>query len=385
MQQIHQLDKRYFKGLEGQYDFELQFRIEQEGEEDYVVRNHQNSFMSRSVSADITLEAGKYFVLMKITASKNKSEPAEDVIKKNANTRREKLVQIGRSYDLAHAKAQEPESQKDEKERKEREAASKATEKQKLREKTEAKLRKEWSKNKKRAARDRRAEQKASRARARREAKKDKESGEDELPDGIPPEETNVEDIEVENDEPEGNQQDEPESENPKPADDEVENDEPGGTQQDEPESENPEPAGDKVKDYELDDMQPESSKNNIVDGDVNGDLIENPKDGGSHTEPGAPNESDTDSFCDFEFDSEIDMPSGEETESDDDFNFGYDELDDEDPDSDPWNAVCVVGLRVYSKDPNISLQVIKPTDEEDVQPPLDCDDPAVAAMKGPN
>lgn len=34
-----QLDERYFKGLEGQYRFELSFRLHKSGEEDYVVRS----------------------------------------------------------------------------------------------------------------------------------------------------------------------------------------------------------------------------------------------------------------------------------------------------------------------------------------------------------
>lgn len=31
-----------------------------------------------------------------------------------------------------------------------------------------------------------------------------------------------------------------------------------------------------------------------------------------------------------------------------------------------PWNAVCVLGLRVYSKDPEVSIRLIKPKDAEE-------------------
>ncbi|KAL9043921.1 MAG: hypothetical protein Q9214_002907, partial [Letrouitia sp. 1 TL-2023] len=48
----------------------------------------------------------------------------------------------------------------------------------------------------------------------------------------------------------------------------------------------------------------------------------------------------------------------------------------------DPWNAVCVVGLRVYSKDKGLSVEVVRPKHEEDeADTPLDLDD----ASKGAN
>jgi hypothetical protein len=39
----------------------------------------------------------------------------------------------------------------------------------------------------------------------------------------------------------------------------------------------------------------------------------------------------------------------------------------------DPWNAVCVVGLRVYSKDPDLRIKVVMPGEGE--KPGLDIDD----------
>lgn len=42
---------------------------------------------------------------------------------------------------------------------------------------------------------------------------------------------------------------------------------------------------------------------------------------------------------------------------------------------NDPWNAVCVVGLRVYSKDEGLSVLIVRPKSEEEEDTPLDLDD----------
>ncbi|KAI9835878.1 MAG: hypothetical protein M1819_001776 [Sarea resinae] len=107
---LSQLDERYFIGLEGQYTFQLQFRVHKEGEEDYLVRSHGNYCMSRSVSTELTLEAGKYSVLMKVAATRYRECPTPDeVIRDTCRGRRDKLLQTGLSYDLAHAKVQRKE------------------------------------------------------------------------------------------------------------------------------------------------------------------------------------------------------------------------------------------------------------------------------------
>lgn len=54
-----------------------------------------------------------------------------------------------------------------------------------------------------------------------------------------------------------------------------------------------------------------------------------------------------------------------------------YDEVE-----HDPWNAVCVVGLRVYSKDPDLSIEIVSPKMDNDAEAPLDLDDPAAGATK---
>ena len=58
--------------------------------------------------------------------------------------------------------------------------------------------------------------------------------------------------------------------------------------------------------------------------------------------------------------------------------------VDDDDPDyaefaNDPWNAVCVVGLRVFSKNSGVCVGVVRPKNGEDdeEETPLDLDDPS--------
>ncbi|KAI9746078.1 MAG: hypothetical protein M1818_000759 [Claussenomyces sp. TS43310] len=104
---LSQLDERYFQGLVGQYNFELSFRIHRAGEEDYIMRTLGEMLDARSASVELDLEAGKYEVRLRITGTRHdKADKVEDVIKSNWLGRRDKLLQTGLSYDLAHAKAQ---------------------------------------------------------------------------------------------------------------------------------------------------------------------------------------------------------------------------------------------------------------------------------------
>lgn len=104
---LSQLDDRYFRGLEGKYDYKLQFRVQKDGVEDpndYVARSRLNYELIRSVNVEIDLEANStYTVLIKVEAYKNGREDVEAVIQNNIR-RREKVTQIGMSYDLAHQK-----------------------------------------------------------------------------------------------------------------------------------------------------------------------------------------------------------------------------------------------------------------------------------------
>ena len=104
---LSQLDDRYFRGLKGQYDFQLSFRLHEAGQEDYIIRTQGSYYDQRSVSVELELEAGEYEVRLKISALRNRdADKVEDVVRTNWLARREKLLEIGLSYDLAHAKGQ---------------------------------------------------------------------------------------------------------------------------------------------------------------------------------------------------------------------------------------------------------------------------------------
>lgn len=143
---LTQLDERYFVGLEGQYDFNLQFLLQEAGSDEHICRvRPAHEWERRSVSCELTLEPGKYEVLPKIVASrKNKGRDVEDVVRGWADKNPTKLRQIGMQYDLAHAKGGVPdedsivskkreEKKKKEEEKKKREKAKKEKEKAKKR------------------------------------------------------------------------------------------------------------------------------------------------------------------------------------------------------------------------------------------------------------
>lgn len=74
--------------------------------------------MNRSATTELDLEAGQYLVMVKITASRNKAMTTpEEVVKKTCQTRPEKLMAVGLSYDLAHAKGHLKDSELERKER----------------------------------------------------------------------------------------------------------------------------------------------------------------------------------------------------------------------------------------------------------------------------
>jgi hypothetical protein len=108
---LSQLDGRYFEGLHGQYIFQLHFRLHHKNRpdaEDYIVRSHGNYFMRRSVSVDIPkLSASCYTVYVKVTAERDRTLPSvEDVVKAECKDMEdnEKLARVGQQYDQAYSK-----------------------------------------------------------------------------------------------------------------------------------------------------------------------------------------------------------------------------------------------------------------------------------------
>lgn len=108
---LSQLDNRYYKGLHGQYNFRLHFRLHEQGRadgEDYIVRSHGNYLMDRSVSIELPcMEPGKYSVFVSVVGERDTDmSTVEDVVKRECKQRsdHEKLASVGYAYDLAHAK-----------------------------------------------------------------------------------------------------------------------------------------------------------------------------------------------------------------------------------------------------------------------------------------
>lgn len=102
---LSQLDSRYFQGLEGKYDYRLQFRISKsDNEDDYIARSKPNYELDRSTNVELYLKQGTYTVLIKVEALDYERDSPEEVIKVNLPHRKEKVTTIGRLYDLAHQK-----------------------------------------------------------------------------------------------------------------------------------------------------------------------------------------------------------------------------------------------------------------------------------------
>jgi hypothetical protein len=106
---LSQLDDRYFKGLQGKYNFTLQFRVQKDSQDDdeYLARCKLNYELVRSVNVELPLAKGTYTVLVKVEAFSTGRDDVEKVIRNNIG-RRDKVTQIGKLYDLAHEKGQLP-------------------------------------------------------------------------------------------------------------------------------------------------------------------------------------------------------------------------------------------------------------------------------------
>ncbi|KAM3508699.1 hypothetical protein MY11210_006618 [Beauveria gryllotalpidicola] len=96
---LSQLDDRYFRGLEGQYMFQLSFRVHKAGYEGYIVRSEPALLFLRSANVELELDAGAYEVA---------------TIRKWAKAKRDKVSRIGKSYDLAHSRGRIVESKEEE-------------------------------------------------------------------------------------------------------------------------------------------------------------------------------------------------------------------------------------------------------------------------------
>ncbi|KAH7348683.1 hypothetical protein BKA65DRAFT_477076 [Rhexocercosporidium sp. MPI-PUGE-AT-0058] len=169
---LSQLDDRFFEGLQGQYTFRLQFRLHEVdslGENDYIVRSHGNYLMERSVVTELKgLPAGTYAVFIMVVADRDTHNPSvEDVVKAQCRRRvdNDKLAQVGTSYDIAHSKGAAHSHSK--------ELTRKAHDKAKAREARIATRKKNWEKRHLSREIVRKQDKKNREKRNRKEAKDD--------------------------------------------------------------------------------------------------------------------------------------------------------------------------------------------------------------------
>lgn len=113
---LQQADSRYFVGLDGQYRFNLHFRVRREGESEYSVRTKQTIIMSRSVSKEVNLEAGTWLVSFKVSRAKTGRPTRSAYIGAFIKDQSNKFMHIARSYDYALAKTLVNEEWEDEQE-----------------------------------------------------------------------------------------------------------------------------------------------------------------------------------------------------------------------------------------------------------------------------
>ena len=401
-----QLDDRYYQGLQGQYEFSLHFRLDKEGENGYIVRSHGNYLMNRSVSTDLELDAGTYSVLMKITAKRYPSSPTpEDTLRKYCAVKQEKLLQIGLAYDLAHAKGQIVETEEAKKHEAEREEKLKAMAKAQQRKEISERKKEEWTLRRRRLERE-------QRQKLRLEEHKRKKA--DQRKAGNLPEKP------TEGDAAAGNTKSPMLNGDTKDADAKKGVIEPTADKKtDEPESA-PKDASPVVANG--DSTEPSAMANALESSkaqpdpptEINGkDLTTQAKidqfnkdlqaippitvngqrlhEGSTTTAAYNDNDKDPDAESVLSFvdsvDSildqhfleprdgppliapELEMPAlGARGEDDENAEFA----------NDPWNAVCVVGLRVFSKGEAVSVTVVRPKGgDEEEESPLDLDDPS--------
>lgn len=383
--------------------------------------------MRRSVTAELELEPGEYHVLVKIEAEKyDMSLPVEDVLRNNVKSRRDKLLRIGRAYDLAHAKGQILESNEEKARREKLEAQVKAKARKEMKEKLmkEKQRRKHVENKEARKAREAAAKRKAK-AKAKEAAKKEQKGAEkcqevnekeqkgkevsNETKEKVKPETAVAKDDDK-------TAKSDP-SEVPPLSDAKVEDKTTGDSADGEPTAaketeKNTSPA------EETKESDPPTEKNNEKE-DEKANENEKEKEAGSvQTTP--PLEADTKPVPEISTSAKADDDDDDDDLSDidsivSDITVGVvDEAieeadlaakseaaatpanDDEENDfeKDPWNAIAVVGLRVYSKGSSASIRVIRPqigkiSDKDSVaklkreKVKLDVDDSAVDAATG--
>ncbi|RYP24399.1 hypothetical protein DL767_008607 [Monosporascus sp. MG133] len=385
---LQQLDNRYYKGLHGQYNFRLHFRVHEQGRpdaEDYIVRSHGNYLMDRSISVELpSMEPGNYSVWVSIVGERDTDFPSiEDVVKRECRKRveNEKLAQVGYAYDLAHSKGvahleQVAKLRKTQNHKKA--SASRMAERRKLWEKRHINRdinKKQQKKNQEK--RDRRREADAAEKKKKEEAdaaakkaKEDAEAAE-----------------RKKKEEAEEAERKKKEEEKPKDAAVQTDKQESGEHKSvqtdsgDKCSTDSSEAATDETKPEENSDQKTEQKAEKeaekksdgpapVTDNTAGDEKKEEAKEEKKNATP-APSPPAYDSECDS---SDSPVEDWELMYSSDDMskkprmaapppstnnNDAVVESDGESALPDPWNAVCIVGFRVYSKDEDLQLHIV--------------------------
>lgn len=379
--------------------------------------------MIRSVSTDLELEPGTYSVLMRITAKRYTYLPKpEDIVRTYSKEKQEKLLQIGLAYDLAHAKGQNSETAQEKRQRaKENERRKNAIRKKQLEEARAMKY-KEWLKTKRHKERIMREKRRVEERRQKKSKAVEKRT------DDARGADTPAKDL--------ANTQSSPSIDPPvackvgfkvdenSKVREEVNNDPAKESQTKEPLASPPEDSkeiskfkaiadsdpikADATKEtpYQPEKLEEPSGKDRTTQSRIdefNKNVQFAPQtnkidDTSAHSGPAPPTDaiSETDSILSFHssIDSILDLDSipDEVPSSDDEEEAalitavlpGMEDANAEFA-KDPWNAVCVVCLRVYSKDSGVTVEVVRPKSAEKKEQvgggggeaPLDVDDPS--------
>ncbi|EPE07696.1 calpain family cysteine protease [Ophiostoma piceae UAMH 11346] len=358
---LSQLDERYFRGLKGQYDYQMHFVLRSltgDGKPDEVLSivHASNVHELRAISCEVDIEtAGRYEVLPQVKARRNRRKvTVDEVVREGAELNPDKLRQIGRQYDEAHAKGADVDDQDlalEEKRAKklERIRAKKEWSKVQTQRAKEKKLRDEqveWKKKREADKKEKKEKKKAERKKAKKAAKAEEEE-------------------KKKDDKNEEGNSDEAKSEEETKSEKETKSD-------------------DKDKAEKKDDSDSDVSTDEEDDFTI--DIAPEPKpvpepDFGSETDEDEDNddllllreESDSDGDDDDDGDSELakikkrierrSWPYDSDCEGHHSHHHGQSKKTTFREDK--WNAVCVLGLRVYSQDVETTIELVKPDAKE--------------------
>ncbi|TKA83297.1 hypothetical protein B0A55_00776 [Friedmanniomyces simplex] len=364
---LSQPDDRYFRGLEGHFLYSLHFRVYKAGGKNghWLVRSLHNSGAdaqsTRSVSAEIEdLEPGKYVVLVKLTGTRfGEASTQQENILNYAVSRKEKLLDVGRRLDYAVTKGDLRGMEKAVKEQ--AKVDERLVERERLK-KARASKQEELKRSRLRKKRidddigeKRKAFAIAKRAKAKEKKQQRKKAQDDDCvaraadDKDVPPKKDDVSPLSEPKSDKSTADAETGESGKSKASD---------NTPPSEPEA--PRSATDTQVDSKTDTDTATKQLSKLV--------LKDNQDTASEDSPVSPlgaSDEEYDSSSkppeelsdnDFDWDSDIDGPVDAIGDDDDDETNPKNEIFADDP----WNALCVLGLRVYSLDSEAKVKVVK-------------------------